>query len=70
MAYICGFDGKKTLRQYIKQKWEDRRNELVNNGVNDLREWARCGNDVIQNTNEASFNIERQDLRLILLFKN
>ena len=70
MAYICGFDGKNTLRQYIKQKWEDRRNELVNNGVNDLREWARCGNDVIQNTNEASFNIERQDLRLILLFKN
>ena len=70
MAYICGFDGKKTLHQHIKQKWEDRRNELFNNGVNDIREWSRCGNDVIQNTNEASFNIERQDLRLILLFKN
>ena len=70
MAYICGFDGNKTLRCYVEQKWKERRDTLISNNINDPRQWARSGNDVIESINEDSFNIEKSDLRLVLLFRD
>ena len=69
MAYICGFNGERNLRRFIEQKWKERRDCLVRNGINDVRIWARCGNDVIDNIDEVAFNIERSELRLVLLFR-
>ena len=70
MAYICGFNGNKTLRCFVEHKWKQRRDQLIINGINDPRQWARCGNDVIDNLNEDDFNIEKSELRLILLFRD
>ena len=70
MAYICGFNNQETLRLYIERKWKEKINYLKRNGINDNRQWARSGNDIIQNINEDSFNIEKHELRLVLLFKN
>ena len=70
MAYICGFDGNKTLRCYVEQKWKERRDTLISNNINDPRQWARSGNDVIESINEDSFNIEKSDLCLVLLFRD
>ena len=69
MAYICGFNGEKTLRRFVEQKWKERRDVLIRNGINDVRQWAKCGNDVIQHLNEGDNIFERCELRLILLFR-
>ena len=68
MAYICGFDGRRPLREYIERKWKERRDELIMSGIEDPKQWARCGADVISSVNEHDFNIEKSDLRLVLLF--
>ena len=54
--------GKQALRFYVERKWKERCNHLKINGINDVRQWARSGNDIIQNINEDTFNIERHEL--------
>ena len=68
IAYICGFDGQRPLREYIERKWKERRDELIMSGIEDPKQWAICGADVISSVNEHDFNIEKSDLRLVLLF--
>ena len=70
LAFICGFNGNKTLRRVVEQKWKERRDFLIRNGINDPRQWARSGNDVIQNINDVSFNVDKSELRLVLLFRD
>ncbi len=70
MAFICGFNGEKNLRRFIEQKWKEKRDSLVQNGINDIRRWAHCGNEVIDNLDETAFNTEKSELRLILLFRS
>ena len=69
MAYICGFNGNKNLRCFIEQKWKERHDQLILNSINDPRLWATSGNDVIQSLNDNSFNIEKNELCLVLLFR-
>jgi hypothetical protein len=70
MAFICGFNGEKNLRRFIEQKWKEKRDSLAQNGINDIRRWAHCGNEVIENLDETAFNTEKSELRLILLFRS
>ena len=69
LAFICGFNGEKPLRRYVEQKWKERRDDLIRNGINDYRQWARVGNEVIENLNEQELNTDRSELRLILMFR-
>ena len=74
-AYICGFGGcRRDLRYYIEAKWKEKRDELIGQGINNPREWALSGNDVIQNIviqNERSgqYNVTQNDLTLVCLFR-
>ena len=70
IAYICGFNGERTLRRHIEQKWKERRDILIQNGINDPRQWARSGNDIIEDIDVDYFAIERSELRLVLLFRD
>ena len=38
------------------------------NGIKDPKQWAICGAGVISSVNEHDFNIEKPDLRFVLLF--
>jgi hypothetical protein len=62
MGFICGFDGKKGLREYVEYRWKQRRDQLIQRGINDPRMWVRCGENVIQDVNV-------KDLRLVCFFK-
>lgn len=69
MAYICGFSGNRDLMYSIEQKWKLRRNELISDGNDDPRAWAKCGKDVILQLNNDPFGMSRSDLKLVLLFR-
>ena len=61
MAYICGFDGGcKQLLEHIEYEWKVRQNELITNGINDPRKWARYGQDVMNQIDETQYGIENQ----------
>eukprot|EP00957_Ditylum_brightwellii_P025007 1892092-Ditylum_brightwellii.AAC.1 len=47
MAYSCGFNGKKQLRRYIKRKWKEKRDYMVVSGIDNPKEWAEAGTDVV-----------------------
>ena len=53
----------------IEQKWKLRRNELISDGNDDPRAWAKCGKDVILQLNNDPFGMSRSDLKLVLLFR-
>lgn len=69
MAYICGFGRNRELMFSIEQKWKIRRNELMSDGNNDPRNWARCGNDVISQVEGDVYNTGMTDLKLVTLFR-
>ena len=69
LAFICGFNGEKPLRRYVEKKWKERRDDLIRDGINDYRQWARVGNEVIENLNQQELNTEKSELRLILMFR-
>ena len=73
LAYICGFTSERSdLRFYIENKWKERRDILINQGINDQRSWAFCGNDVINNiqNNHDRFGVLPSELKLVCLFDN
>ena len=74
-VYVCGFGGtRRDLRYYIERKWKERRDQLINQGVNDQCECACCVTDVINQTvngyHQQTFGVSRSDLTLVLLFNN
>ena len=69
LAYICGFGGRRNLRLLVEERWKRRRDQEIANGNNDSREWARCGQDVINELNHSDYGMESNDLTLILLFR-
>ena len=69
MAYIAGFDANNDLMLAAENKWKLIRNELINRGEDDAREWARQGRRVISDTNlHSNYSTDAYDLRLVLLF--
>ena len=69
MAYIAGFDGNNELMLAAENKWKGIRNEFINLGEDDAREWARQGSRVINDSTLLSnYSTDAYDLRLVLLF--
>eukprot|EP00957_Ditylum_brightwellii_P037500 2835656-Ditylum_brightwellii.AAC.1 len=69
-VYICGFNGQKQLRRHIEFKWKQKRDFLVVSRIDDPREWAEAGTNIINDVVlEETFSIEKTDLCLVLLFK-
>lgn len=75
LAYICGFgESRRDLRYYVERKWKEKHDELIWHGVNDVKEWATCGNDVIRNMTATTdtiqnFGISQTDLTLVCVFE-
>ena len=68
-AYICGFNSKIAILSYVERKWKEKRDDLRENGENNIQAWAHCGNEIIENMDEESFGVKPSDLKLICLFK-
>ena len=68
-AYICGANGNDELLLFLERQWKVKRNRLIMNGVNDIKEWAYCGNDIISELNARQFGVQPSDLTLVILFK-
>ena len=67
-AYICRFESKKDILFYMERVWKERRDQLRRNGVNDIKEWARCGAEIIEEVNEKNFGVKSTNLTLVCLF--
>ena len=50
-------------------EWKGKRDRLIRNGVNDLKAWAYCANDIISGLDEENFGVQPSDLTLVCLFK-
>ena len=70
LAYISGFNGgRRDLRFWLENKWKERRDELINQGIVDPKELALCGNDIIQALTIQQFGVSPSDLTLVCLFR-
>ena len=47
---------------------ENKRNQLIRKGVNDIKAWALCGSDVIFQLDKQNFGIKPNDLSLVCIF--
>ena len=69
MGYICGFNGNKPLRRLIEKVRKEKRNFLINKGINDAKIWFKAGRRVISQVDDDIYPQEKKELRLIELFK-
>ena len=53
---------------YVERIWKEKRDELRENGVNDLKAWDRCGSEIIEQMDEENFGVTPSDLTLVCLF--
>jgi len=67
-AYICRFESKKDILFYMDQVWKEHRDQLRRNEVNDIKAWARCGAEIIEEVNEENVGVKPTDLTLVCLF--
>ena len=68
LAYICGFGGRRTLREHVEYQWKLKRDQLIRNGINEIKQWVECGRDVINEIALHDDTIVQSDLALVLLF--
>ena len=67
-AYICGFNEDNHLMYYIENKWKEKREQMIGQGIMEPRAWARGVNDVT-NLDYSNFGSSvDNELRLVLLF--
>ena len=78
LAYICGFNGDKHLRQHVCNHWMEKKYDLLmNDGVSDPHQWALGGQNVIdslhlqQQTANFADNVDGagSELKLVCLFR-
>ena len=70
MGYICGFNGEnKELQQYIRNRWKEKRDILIEEGYNDTKDMIKAGKDVINELDESTYQNVISELRFIELFK-
>ena len=68
LGYICGFNGaKKALRRQLEKQWKEKRDFLKIQGINDPKEWFRCGKNVIQDLDDDEYQKEKEELRFVEL---
>ena len=71
MGYIYGFNGEnKTLRRQLEQRWKQKRDYLINNGVNNAKIWFSSGKGVIQELDNNVYQKEKAELRFVELLKD
>ena len=71
MAFICGFNGEnKALRRQLEQRWKQKRDYLINNGVDDAKIWFSSGKGVIQELDNNVYQKEKAELRFVELLKD
>ena len=61
--------GEKPLREHIERRWI-KRDDLIRNGTDDPKQWARCGTDATHGIDKHMFSVDKTDHRLILLFND
>lgn len=69
IGYVCGFGNRKTLRQSVEARWKFRRDQLIRNGIHDIRQLCHCVQDVLPQVDENRFQIDRSDLIFVSLLK-
>ena len=63
IGYICGFDGKRELRERVEYMWKVEKDRLVMTGIEDVTVLARIGAQrVIQQLDTNMYGIDRTDL--------
>ena len=68
IVYICGFDGKRELREHVEYMWKLERDGLVMNGTEDVIVLTRIGAQrVIQQLDTNMYGIDI-DLSLLVYF--
>ena len=65
-AYVCGFDGNKTLRLQFEGMWKQKRDKSLLEGLTCMKGIARLAADVMK----SAKNVPDLDLRLILNFED
>ena len=63
-AYVCGFDGNRTIRLRIEELWKRNRDQKIRQGVDNPKELAYCVMPIITDINRGN----KLNLRLVLLF--
>ena len=54
---------------YIEQKQKEKRDSLINQGINNLCEWANVGNEIANLDYNNYASIDGNDLQLVKLFR-
>ena len=68
LGYICGFNAEnKALRRQLEKQWKEKRDFLKIQGINDPKEWFRCGKNVIQDLDDDEYQKEKEELRFVEL---
>jgi hypothetical protein len=53
---------------YFERVWKEKRDRLIREGVNDMKEWAYCASEIIMTMNQENFGVDSTDLALVCLF--
>ena len=67
-AYICGFSRRNDLLFYIEIVWKEKRNQLIQNGINNAKLLALSREEIINNLDEENYGIRPSNLILVCLF--
>ena len=71
LGYIAGFNGcDKSFRRLIERNWKEKRDFLIQQGNFDPRQWFRIGRNVIGDLDDRLYRKEKNELRIIELFKD
>ena len=71
VRHVCGFNGEnKALRRQLEQRWKQKRDYLINNGVDDAKTWFSSEKSVIQELDNNVCQKETVKLRFVELLKD
>jgi len=66
---VVSIINRRDLMFYIESPWKLKRDHLIRNGVNDAKEWAAAGEEVIASLNMNDFvGMESEELRIVKLY--
>ena len=72
-AFICGFSSTRSdLRFFIENKWKDRRDDIIAQGINDPISLAKYSDYAINYVSSSydRFGVYPSDLKLVCLFED
>ena len=70
VGYICGFQGHKTLRMSIEQRWKIERDRIQRTGNHCVQTILHSANNIINNTDRQRFDyVQKNDLVVVSLLE-